>query len=62
MVNSAPNAKQEEGCEVSVDDVHRAVTEINQQPHFLAVRDAAPQEKLLLVAICNEVHRSGRVR
>lgn len=45
-----------------MDDVRRAVTEINQQAHLLAVRDAAPQEKLLLLAICNEIYQSGRVR
>lgn len=45
-----------------MDDVHRAVREINEQAHLLAVRNAAPQEKLMLVAICNEVHLSGRVR
>eukprot|EP00752_Nemacystus_decipiens_P015924 g14231.t1 len=47
-------------CEVSVDDVHRAVREITEQAHLLAVRDSAPQERLLLVAITNEVHLGGK--
>ena len=47
--------------EVSVDDVHRAVHEITQQAHLLAVRDSAPQERLLLVALCNEIHLGGKV-
>eukprot|EP00904_Undaria_pinnatifida_P005474 jgi/Undpi1/2056/HiC_scaffold_12.g05442.m1 len=46
--------------EVSVDDVHRAVRDITQQAHLLAVRHSAPQERLLLVAICNEVHLGGK--
>ncbi|CAN0480831.1 unnamed protein product, partial [Laminaria digitata] len=48
-------------AEVSVDDVNRAVHEITQQPHLLAVRDSAPQERLLLVAVSNEIHLSGKM-
>lgn len=55
------NAPQEVSCEVSVKDVHRAVREINEQAHLVAVRDSAPQERLLLVAITNEVHLGGKV-
>ncbi|CAM9266398.1 unnamed protein product, partial [Hapterophycus canaliculatus] len=50
----------EVSCEVSVDDVHRAVREITEQAHMLAVRDSAPQERLLIVAITNEVHLGGK--
>lgn len=46
---------------MSVDDVHRAVREITEQAHLLAVKDSAPQERLLLVAITNEVHLGGKV-
>ncbi|CAM9288833.1 unnamed protein product [Ectocarpus sp. 6 AP-2014] len=46
--------------EVSVKDVHVAVREINEQAHLVAVRDSAPQERLLLVAITNEVHLGGK--
>lgn len=45
-----------------MDDVHRAVREITEQAHLLAVKDSAPQERLLLVAITNEVHLGGKVR
>lgn len=51
----------QEKCQVSVDDVRRAVQEITQQAHLLAVRDSSPQERLLLVAICNEIHHGGKV-
>lgn len=52
----------QESEEVTVDDVRQAMREINEQAHFLAVKDAAPQEKLLILAICMEVHTTGKVR
>lgn len=51
----------QEPCAVLVTDVHSAINEIAQQAHLLAVRNSAPQERLLLVAICNEIHYSGKV-
>ncbi|CAN0236935.1 unnamed protein product, partial [Scytosiphon promiscuus] len=56
----ANGRKGEVSCEVSVDDVHRAVREITEQAHMLAVRDSAPQERLLIVAVTNEVHLGGK--
>ncbi|CAN0162790.1 unnamed protein product [Pylaiella littoralis] len=48
--------------DVSILDVHHAVREITEQAHLLAVRDSAPQERLMLVAISNEVYLGGKAR
>lgn len=61
-LDPGPENRGQVSCEVSVQDVHLAVREITEQAHLLAVKDSAPQERLLLVAITNEVHLGGKVR